>query len=93
MSITLGRARENVNPPLPYVGEGVYIGSRFARSACVWIVDIVHFMYKSKRSDARIQNGSVRDEIGTERNLLHGLRPRYLYTNPGLPSPSHSLVR
>jgi hypothetical protein len=44
MSITLGRAREDVNPPLPCVGEGVHIGSYSAGSVCVRIVDIVHVM-------------------------------------------------
>jgi len=50
-------------------------------------------MYKSKRGDVETQNGSVRYKLGKEKNLLHGLRPRYLYTNPGLPSHGRSLAR
>ena len=49
--------------------------------------------YISKRSDVEMQNGSVRCKLGKENNSLHGLLPRYLYTNPGLPSPGRSLVR
>jgi hypothetical protein len=44
MSIALERAMEDVNPPLPCVGEGVHIGSCSAGSMCVRIVDIVHVM-------------------------------------------------
>ena len=44
MSITVGRARDDVNTSLPCVGEGVHIGSCSAGSVCVRIVDIVNVM-------------------------------------------------
>jgi hypothetical protein len=44
MSITPGRAEEDVNPPLPRVGEGVHLGSCSTWGVRERIVDTVHVM-------------------------------------------------